>query len=229
MVAVLPFLIAASLVAATPVEDREYTFMHFLVHPQRPQLPADKAQKVQAEHLENLGTLGRAGKLIAAGPMENAGRIRGICILVVPPDEVRTLMSKDATVRENLLVVETLRWKAPVGFTGKAKEPMELTQAGLAYFNKGPRWETLLPAASETLWKEHEAFCASLASEGKILVRGPVLDEHHRREILICRSDNAAEVEALLAASPAVKGGLLAVEAYRWWYGKGTLPAKDGD
>lgn len=226
---VLPILIAATLAGGTAPETREYTFMHFLVHPQRPQLEQEKAAQVQAEHLENLGALHRDGKLIAAGPMENAGRIRGICILVVPPDEVRTLMAKDATVRENLLIVEALRWRAPVGFTGKPKEPMELTQTGLAYFNKGPRWETLLPTTAEALWKEHETFCASLVSEGKILVRGPILDEHHRREILICRSDNAADVEQMLAASPAVKGGLLSVEAYRWWYGKGTLPAKDGD
>ncbi|MCW5942436.1 MAG: hypothetical protein KIS66_09410 [Fimbriimonadaceae bacterium] len=218
----------AGLSLAESGDTKDYRFVLLVAGKNRKELPTEEATKLQEGHMGNLNRLFGMGKLVGAGPMADAGRIRGIGIMVTDTlDEARKLMNEDPAVMAGQLDIEVLDWRGPANFLGKTfKEPMELTNTTLAFCNRGPKFDTLLPADSERLRKEHVAYLEGI--RGEIVAEGSFLTDHHRQTMTILMKNDLGLAEKLISESPAVKGGLYSVEVYRWWYAKGLLPAKDG-
>lgn len=226
LVLALPMLGFGALEAAP--ETKDYRFVLLVAGKNRKQLPAEEATKLQQGHMGNLTRLHNLGKLVGAGPMADAGRIRGIGLMITDTmDEAQKLMGEDPAVAAGQLDIEILDWRGPAKFLGSSfPEPMELTQTALAFCNRGPRFDTLLPADVERLKKEHATYLETI--KGEVVADGPFLTDHHRQTMTIFMKNDLAASEKLLAESPAVKGGLYSVEVYSWWHAKGLLPAKDG-
>jgi uncharacterized protein YciI len=75
----------------------------------------------------------------------------------------------------------------------------------------------------EAIWKGHMANINRLASEGKLLVAGPLLENKRRYEgIFVLNVATVQEAEALLKTDPAVAAGALAHEIYGW-YGSAAM------
>ncbi len=63
-----------------------------------------------------------------------------------------------------------------------------------------------------------------LASEGKLIVAGPLAKNNHAyRGIFILNAASKTEAEKLLQTDPAIRDNLLAAELYEW-YGSAALP-----
>ncbi len=65
------------------------------------------AAKIQEAHLKHLKAMGDAGKMDIAGPFEEDGDIRGICIYnVATLEEAKKLAEEDPAVKSGRLIVE---------------------------------------------------------------------------------------------------------------------------
>ena len=58
----------------------------------------------------------------------------------------------------------------------------------------------------------------------KLIVAGPMGDDGELRGIFIFRVPTAEDVQALIAADPAIRSGRLVAEIHPWWVEKTVLP-----
>ena len=74
------------------------------------------AAKIQEQHLAHMNRLAEEKKIVAAGPFDDDGDIRGIVIYSVSNmEEAKELTGKDPAVQAGRLVVEVHPWWAAVG------------------------------------------------------------------------------------------------------------------
>ena len=75
--------------------------------------PAEDAEtvKIQEGHMAHIRRMGDAGQLIAAGPFEGEGPLRGIFVFkLASVDEAREIAKQDPAVQAGRLVLETYTW-----------------------------------------------------------------------------------------------------------------------
>jgi len=66
--------------------------------------------------MENIRNMAKAGKLVIAGPFENAGEYAGIFIFKVNElEEAKALSEADPAVKAGRLVVDVHPWLIPKG------------------------------------------------------------------------------------------------------------------
>jgi uncharacterized protein YciI len=73
-------------------------------------------EKLQAAHMANINAMAKAGKLVIAGPFENAGIYAGVFVFKVATlEEAKALAEADPAVRAGRLAVEVHPWMVPKG------------------------------------------------------------------------------------------------------------------
>ncbi|MBV9582550.1 MAG: hypothetical protein JO057_28535 [Chloroflexi bacterium] len=92
----------------------EFSVALLIQRPDAPVLDADASRALQDAHLAHLADLHAAGKLVAAGPLEDE-HYRGLSILNVGVEEARTLKESDPAVRAGRFSVQVMRWRLPSG------------------------------------------------------------------------------------------------------------------
>ncbi len=109
----------------------EYSVALLVLRADAPQLDAAAALALQDAHLNHLASLHAAGKLVAAGPLDDA-HFRGLSILNVGVDEARALKEADPAVKAGRFSVHVMQWKLPAGalhFT-PTRFPRSVAEAG---------------------------------------------------------------------------------------------------
>lgn len=70
-----------------------------------------ETEKLQAEHMANINAMAKTGKLVIAGPFENAGEFAGIFVFKVGTlDEAKQLAQSDPAVRAGRLLADVHPW-----------------------------------------------------------------------------------------------------------------------
>jgi uncharacterized protein YciI len=78
----------------------------------------------------------------------------------------------------------------------------------------GPQWRAGVPLEAQAGWTEHAAFMDDLVARGRILLGGPLADDH--RVILVLSVESEAAVHELLAQDPWSGSHLSTDEVARW-------------
>jgi len=70
-----------------------------------------ETEKLQAGHMANINAMAKAGKLVIAGPFENAGEYAGVFIFKVETlEEAKALSDQDPAVKAGRLIVDVHPW-----------------------------------------------------------------------------------------------------------------------
>jgi len=108
----------------TPSEmDRLPPMTHYVLGllrqaPVVPQRTEEEAADLQEAHLAHLRRLRETGELIAVGPVEEEGVLRGILVFRTEDiSRARELMKTDPLVGGGYLVLDLYTWFAPAGLT----------------------------------------------------------------------------------------------------------------
>jgi uncharacterized protein len=84
--------------------------------PGRPPLPEDEAERIQESHLAHLRRLRESGDLLASGPLEEDGDLRGVLLFSTASIELaRKLTNSDPALTNGRLVLDLYTWYAPAG------------------------------------------------------------------------------------------------------------------
>jgi uncharacterized protein YciI len=183
--------------------------------------PEAELEKMQQEHLANLGRLWKEGKSPLAGPLGDDGFTRGIVVVKAGSrEEVAAHFAPDPFVRVGRLAVEAYPWSGRADSFAPAKEPVKLVQATLVIVKKGPRWAADAPGLAA-----HAAHLRRLEADGALALSGALSEGGDKLEVLMLRTADAKEAEALFALDPAVQEGRLAVELHPQYLADGILGA----
>lgn len=104
-------LSATALAADMPPDMTAYYFGILEKGPKWTPEKTDATAKIQEGHLAHLDAMWKAGKLVLAGPLENAGDWRGILIYRTKTiEEAQTLANDDPAVKAGRLQVTMHPW-----------------------------------------------------------------------------------------------------------------------
>jgi hypothetical protein len=81
---------------------------------------------------------------------------------------------------------------------------------------RGPAWDDSRGTREQAGWDEHAAFMDSLATEGFVVLGGPVGGDHGDGFLLVVDADGEAAIRTRLAEDP-WPGDLLRTESIRPW------------
>ncbi|PYQ23598.1 MAG: hypothetical protein DMF81_08265 [Acidobacteria bacterium] len=76
----------------------------------------------------------------------------------------------------------------------------------------------------QAIQEGHLANIRAMWKARKLIVAGPMGDDGELRGIFIFRVPTAEDVQALIAADPAIRSGRLVAEIHPWWVEKTVLP-----
>lgn len=75
-----------------------------------------ETEKLQAAHMAHINAMAATGKLVLAGPFENAGEYAGVFIFKVGSlDEAKALAEEDPTFKTGRLTIDVHTWMVPQG------------------------------------------------------------------------------------------------------------------
>jgi len=104
---------------AAPINMGSMTRYYFAFLRRGPKWTAQRTpetDRLQEAHMENIRNMAKAGKLVIAGPFENAGEYAGIFIFKVNElEEAKALSEADPAVKAGRLVVDVHPWLIPKG------------------------------------------------------------------------------------------------------------------
>lgn len=97
-----------------PINPSEMTTYYFGLISRGPKWTPERTpetEKLQADHMANINRLAKEGKLVIAGPFENAGNYAGVFIFKVASlEEAKALSETDPAVKAGRLTVEVHPW-----------------------------------------------------------------------------------------------------------------------
>ncbi|OWY23658.1 hypothetical protein C7N43_12580 [Sphingobacteriales bacterium UPWRP_1] len=103
-------MVTPDYVNAQIAQMKAYTLLLLKSGPNRGKYSDDELNDLQTKHLKHIFEMKLSGKLAIVGPLLSDGNLRGIGIFNASEDEVKQLMSEDASVKAGLLTVEVHPW-----------------------------------------------------------------------------------------------------------------------
>jgi uncharacterized protein YciI len=101
---------------AQPFKQVTYYFTFLRRGPNWTAQRTPETEKLQAAHMANINAMAKTGKLVIAGPFENAGEFAGVFVFKVATlDEAKALAESDPAVKAGRLKVDTHPWLVAEG------------------------------------------------------------------------------------------------------------------
>jgi uncharacterized protein YciI len=99
-----------------PIKMTTYYFAFLRRGPKWTPEKTPETEKLQAAHMANISAMAATGKLVIAGPFENAGNYAGVFVFKVGSlDEAKALAEGDPAVKAGRLTVDVHPWMVPQG------------------------------------------------------------------------------------------------------------------
>jgi uncharacterized protein len=101
---------------AQPFKQVTYYFSFLRRGPNWTAQRTPETEKLQAAHMANINAMAKTGKLVIAGPFENAGEYAGVFVFKVATlDEAKALAESDPAVKAGRLVADVHPWLVAQG------------------------------------------------------------------------------------------------------------------
>jgi uncharacterized protein YciI len=221
--------------AAAPTESVRYQLGLLVRGPDWTPERTPRTDSIQAGHLANIGRMAAHGALLAAGPFERGGELRGIFVFRPGDDPLDSLMAGDPAIASRRLEVRRYPWIAPPGIGEEYRRNAEarrrlgeapkdsMVNFGWVMLERGPRYDAQPTAQVKRLLGRHQAHVDQLRASGQLVFAGAIEGEGDLRGVLVLQGDSASVANAI-AADPAVRAGRFQPRILRWWTALGTIP-----
>jgi uncharacterized protein YciI len=190
---------------------------------------------VQAGHMANIVRMAAAGALVAAGPFENGGDLRGLFVFAPEADSLGEQLAADPAIASGRLQCRLSTWVAPPGLGDEYRQRAAArAQAGAAgrdsmvtfgwvMLHRGPKYDSRPTPSVEKLIREHFEYTETLRANGMLVYAGAIEGTGDLRGVLVMQGDSASIARAI-RADPAVRAGRFTPNTLRWWTAWGTIP-----
>jgi uncharacterized protein YciI len=171
---------------------------------------------IQAGHMANIGRMAQAGALVAAGPFEHGGELRGLFVFTPDAASLDSMLAGDPAIASGRLECRLSTWVAPPGLGDEYRQraaeqgrtgqglPDSMVSFGWVMLHRGAKYDSRPTPSVEKLIREHFEYTEKLRAEGKLVYAGAIEGTGDLRGVLVMRGDSASVARAI-AADPAVK------------------------
>ena len=186
----------------------------------------DALTKLQAGHMANIQKMAALGKLVAAGPMEDDGEIRGIFICKTGSvAEAQAAAADDPMIQVGRLKLDWYVWQAPKGIGEKMLAEyktnpamkMTMTKYYLTLLIADPKADL---AAAQKLLLPHLWDIRHNLDDKKYVAAGPFDGKSEIRGLFIINAESLEAAQAIAQRDPMIKAGHLKAEVHTWWVAK---------
>lgn len=227
-------LIALALAAAAQETTSLYYVVFLRPDPARKPLSKEEGERIQNAHMANIHKMAEDGLLAAAGPFENdPPPVSGIFVMKAKSlDEARRIAGEDPTVREHRNTIDIHPWRATAGIGDEyfrlhkehPETPENMGVQPLMILTRGPKWQGADIEQRTVLLANHLSYIEELHRAGKLAAAGNVERDPDMIGIVVFHRIPIEEARQAMAEDPAVKAGLVSIEAHRWWSSDHVLP-----
>lgn len=208
--------------SSPPADLRPY-FLVLLVNPGPERIPMP--ENVFAEHMAYMNSHFASGVYKIGGPLTDGGRIRGMMLMEAENlAAARTIVEHDPAVLAGVLAPEVhpMLARSLAAFdAARAAEPPVAQPSTAPPTDLRPYFLVMLvnPQAEpipmpDDVFARHMAFRNARVASGAYKAGGPVTDGGHIRGVSIVEGENLEAVLAIANNDPAVRAGILTVEAH---------------
>jgi uncharacterized protein YciI len=194
-----------------------------------------RTDSIQAGHMANIGRMAERGALVAAGPFQGGGDMRGIFVFAPDADSLEGMLAGDPAIASGRLECRLATWLAPPGLGQEYREraaangragqgmPDSMVSFGWVMLHRGPKYDSRPSSSVEKLIKQHFEYTEKLRASGQLVYAGAIEGTGDLRGVLVLKGDSTAVANAI-RSDPAVKAGRFAPRTLRWWTAWGTIP-----
>lgn len=177
----------------------------------------DAVQKMQKGHLDNFVRLHGEGRLFAAGPLRDPGRVkRGIVVAKAASREaLQRYFDPDEYVREGYMTVNAAVATPNKALTTLAVNPGGIEEARIVLIGRDDK-------AGAAVQAQRRALLQQLVDTGRFgawytLAAGPVA------EVMFAKTKDSEALQAALAAYPGVADKAVSLDIWAQYLGTGVL------
>lgn len=225
--------IAASLAIAQEIQDPPRYDMKLIqlvflnAKADAPKISDEEAGVKQKAHLEYLQSLWEKRTALLVGPLQDAGKHRGLILLdVAKKEEAENIMLEDPWVKAGQLELEIRPWFVARNVPQKAEKFLDIEPYWFGMLMRPSNAPTVSEEEGKKIQEGHMANINKMAEEGALVLAGPIGGDTDFRGIFIFRDRPKEEIEKLAANDPAIQRGRLELKLFRWYTAKGTFPSK---
>lgn len=196
-----------------------------------------RTDSIQAGHMANIRRMADLGVLLAAGPFENGGTLRGLFVFVPGDGALDTLLAGDPAIASGRLACEFHDWWAPRGlgddYRRRAAEGVKRDSMVTFAFALLRRAEGVADDRPGRGGRGREGAArrdgsgrmdrAPRPEGGPLVFAGRIEGTGDLRAVHVYASDRPT-AERALAQEPGVRSGRLVPEWLTWWTAWGTVP-----
>jgi uncharacterized protein YciI len=184
---------------------------------------------IQAGHMANILRMAQAGALVAAGPFENGGDLRGVFVWTPEATALDSMLAGDPAIVSGRLECRLSIWVAPPGigddYRRRAAQGLRdsMVTFGWVMLRRGPKYDSRPTPAVEQLIRKHFEYTEKLRASGQLVYAGAIEGTGELRGVLLMQGDSTATARAM-KDDPAVKAGRFTPQVLRWWTALGNVP-----
>lgn len=205
---------------------RRQTYLMFFVKGEGSRPAGKELESASQSHFANMGAQAKAGRLFAAGPLQDPTEIRRGITVVTARDraEVPSLFLGDHFVQRKIMGVEAAPWDVDLARFNPNVNPDDIIEHRLVLWRRGMGMSPETPAMRSA----HESLVRSVGKSHGPVIWGKIGESEDPSfakvsEAAIFVTTDGDGIAKALSADPLVERRLLEVEVIRLWMSAGVV------